>query len=578
MLPPLILQISLIIACAFVGGFVAHKLRLSVIIGYIFVGFILGAVFSNNLEGQEFLSFFSEIGIALLLFTLGLEFNFDHIRSVGRPAALGAFFQIVIVTTAGFVTLPAIMSISYTQALFISFAVSLSSTVVVSKILYGKGDLTASYGELSLGWLVTQDLMVLPILVILSLAGGGIHGNGVFQVAGEIFTPIIKALFVLYITLILGRKLIPYLFKKLALVESSELLLLASFSFAILFAYFANFLGVTFAVGAFLAGLALSSAVINHEVFAQIRPLRDLFSSIFFVSIGLLAVRNFPISNIPLVLVLFAVVVVLKILSVFFISLKFGFHTKVSFLTATALFGVGEFSLVIGKLGSDTGILDQSLFNVLVATTALTLIATPFLSRVSKPLYKKIFGAIKIRFPRAYGKFFYKNDHGKSFPLEKEEDMANHIIIVGYGRVGRESARIFDFAKVPYVVIDYSLKHLKELKGKGRPIVYGDAVNEEILTVAGVKTCKAIVIAIPDARDSELILNHCLRLNPTAKFIARAHRDCDAARLKVRGVSSVVEPEFEASLSLVRHALYSMEMGIEEIETLLAKARRGYRF
>jgi CPA2 family monovalent cation:H+ antiporter-2 len=577
-LPPLILQFSLVTALAFVGGFVAKKLHLPLIVGYILVGVFLGALLTEGFSNAEFFNFFSEIGIALLLFTLGVEFNFDHLKAIGKSAGLGAGIQIIVVGLAGFLILPAIIGVTYLQALFISFAIALSSTAVVSKILYERGETTASYGELSLGWLVAQDLLVLPVMVVLGLVGKNLPAGNFVGVVGEIVLSTTKALAVLYFALIFGKKIIPRVFRSLALTERSELLLLASFSFALIFAYGANFFGVSFAIGAFLAGLALSSAVINHEVFSQMRPIRDLFSCFFFVSIGFLATQNFSLSNIPSIAILFIITFILKTVVVFVVAVKLGFHTKVSFYATLAIFGVGEFSFVIGKFGKDLGALDANAFNVLTATCALTLIATPFVSSQSSYVYKATVNFIRSRLPRFYKKFVYEIDHGKSFPREKEENISNHVIIVGYGRVGREVAKVLDYANVNYVVTDYNITHLKDLKAKGKPFVYGDATNEDILTSAGIKTCRAIIIAIPDALDGEIILNHCLRLNPDAKFVARAHKDSDAARLKVRGVSSVIEPEFEASLSLVRHALYSLEVSLEEIESLLAKARRAYRF
>jgi len=259
---------------------------------------------------------------------------------------------------------------------------------------------------------------------------------------------------------------------------------------------------------------------------------------------------------------------------VFFISKKIGFHGKIAFYTALALFGVGEFSFVIGKIGQDLGVISENMFTALTFCTVFSLVATPFV--VSSAHKLLIF--IKINTPKKILEKFKGADFYKSYPVIIDNSISDHIIIVGFGRVGREIASILDYAKKKFVVIDYNYKNLKDLRSKGKPFVYGDAVNEEILISAGIHRCKAIVIAIPDVKDSEIILDHCLKLNPDAKFIARAHKDIDAARLKVRGVSAVIEPEFEASLMLVRHALYSLEMTIEEIETFLAKARRGYRF
>ncbi|MBU4381281.1 cation:proton antiporter [Patescibacteria group bacterium] len=571
MLPPLILQIAIIISVAFVGGMIAHKLRLPVIVGYLFAGAVFGALFSARIENPEFVNFFSEIGIALLLFTLGIEFNLDHLKVVGKPAVLGALAQIAIVATVGFFLFPVVLGISYLQALFLSLAISLTSTAVVAKALYDRGETNSIYGELSLGWLVVQDLAVLPIMVLLTLFSGKI---GVW----EILIPIAKAGFLFYLTLIFGRKTIPYLFKKLAIASSNELLLLVSFAFALLFASFAYELGLPFAVGAFLAGVILSTATVNHEVFAQIRPVRDLFACLFFVSIGYFASSNFNPSSVGAIIILLIFVLVIKVLTVFLLCLNFKLHTKVAFLTACAMFGVGEFSFILGRIALDEQIFDNRIFNILTMVVVLSMALTPIMMSVAYKMYLYLLKFLKRYSPKIYQKVVAGHDSEVSFPKKDQENLRDHIIIVGYGRVGRQVAFILDLAQMPFVVIDYHLPHLKDLKSKGKPFVYGDATNEEILIASGIKSCTAVLVAVPDVNDSEAILGHCLRLNSTAKFIARAHKDKDAARLKIRGVSRVVEPEFEASISLARHALYFLDFELEKVESLLAKARKGYRY
>jgi len=575
LLPPLITEIAIVVLAAFLGGLTAHRFKIPLVVGYLVVGLVFGSVYSEKIQSREFINFFSEIGIALLLFTLGLEFSLDRLKVVGRPAITAGVVQILFTAILGLLFIPAILNIDYKEALFLGFAVSLSSTAVVVKILYDRGEIDTPYGELQVGWLIAQDLAVLPLMVFLPL----LSDRGVGETDGiwGIIVPVFKSGLLLYLTLVLGRKIIPILFKKLALFNNRELLLLASFAFAIIFSALTNELGMSFALGAFLAGLILSTASVNHEVFAEVRPIRDLFASIFFVSIGFLVSISFLIKNIIPILLLTLFVIFFKFAIVFFVSLFLKYHTKTAFLTGVGLFQIGEFSFILASMGRSEGILEDRLVSILTASAILTLIISPFASLRAPLFYKKIFTFLKIKYPKFYNKFFKSKDMRVSFPTR--EELKGHVLVIGFGRVGRQICHILDIANTSYVVIDQNLKSLDYLKRQGKPYVYGDAIEGEILELAGIKNAKAVVVAIGDVTDSELILNHSLRLNPKAKFVARAHKDIDAARLKIRGVASVIQPEFEASISLARAALYAHDaLDIKDIESYLARARKEYRY
>lgn len=554
-------DLFLVLIAASIGGISVKFLKLQPLVGYIFAGVIFGAFFAHT-AGLDRLA---EIGTILLLFSIGIELSFKRLGRVLKAATLGAVLQMVIVSLVSFGTL-SLFGFSPVPALVLSLGFSLSSTAVVVKILADRGETDTIHGEVMVGWLLVQDLAVIPIMVLLPVlakTGGD----------GFIF-PTLKALLVALVvvvaTVFLGRKVAPYLIHKVASFNSRELLVIFAVALALGTAYATSFFGISPALGAFLAGLVISETQENHAVFAETRPLRDLFVALFFVTLGFLVSPSFIASNIVLILALSFFVIVVKSLVVLFLSFVLKYHGKTAIAMALGLSQIGEFSFVIYSFSRGFNLISPEIATVGIATTLVTLVVTPLLFRSIIPLWretKKLTGKSK-----GLNRFFVGWDKTS---YAKDEEYKNHIIICGYGRVGKWVGKALGDAKIPFIVVDYSQEVVQKLKREGKPVIYGDPAEPEVLDQAGIINAKAVVVAIPDRVSQEELITHIQTISPEVKVVSRAHFDEDVEKLELLKVTKVVQPEFEASVAIVRTLFQAMGKRKEEVRERLANLRRS---
>lgn len=545
----LLIDLTLILFGGTLGGVLATKFKQPIVIGYIIAGLVLGSVIPHFRGESELITIVAEIGVSLLLFTLGLEFSLNRLKSVGKPGVLGAIFQILLVILIFAGILPFILGIEFNVALYLGGIFALSSTAVVAKLLSDKGELDSSQGDLIMAWLIVQDIAVVPLTLILPK----IAGSGSFELL-PLLLSLVKSLIAIYLLLILGKRTVPFIFKKLALFDNRELLLVSAFMFCIAVSVLGHFLGLSFAVGAFLAGLLLSTSAVNHEVFTEIRPLRDLFSSVFFVSLGFLISLGILYNYFLVALLIALLVIVIKVLVILVLVIFFNYHSKLAFLTSIALFQIGEFSFILAKLGFDVGILPKPIFQVVIASSIITILLSPVAYNLAPSIYKNFRNFVKEYIPFLYNLIFNLADSDAKMPRARKVKLKDHMILVGYGRVGSYIGKVLSLTDISYVVIDLHYRTLADLRKRGVPSVYGDAINKDILKLANISDAKGVIIAVPDVITTELILNSIRSINPSASVIVRAHRPEDIARLAIRGVKHIIEPEFEAALSLIRSA------------------------
>ena len=571
-----LIELTTILFGALFGGIIAYRLRQPVVLGYIFAGLILGTLFPSFLNGSardSAVNTLAEIGVALLLFTLGLEFSLPRLKKVGKPAVLGASLQILLVLLSFSVLLHFLLGINFKQALFLGGIASLSSTAVVAKLLNDSASIDSLQGDLMMAWLIVQDLAVVPLILILP----AITSSGSFEPV-SLALGILKSAIALYLIFLFGKKTVPYLFRKLALFNSRELLLVSAFVFCIALATLAEFLGLSFAIGAFIGGILISTSAVNHEVFTEIRPLRDLFSSMFFVSLGfLITIPTFFASLIPALVITFLVLTV-KLFIILSLALFFKYHSKVAFIASLGLFQIGEFGFILAKIGLDSGSITLPLYQAIVSSSIITLVLTPFLFNSAPKIYKVFRNFIRNYQPSLYRFIFKALDSDAKMPKPRKYVATNHIILVGYGRVGRYLAKVLSLAGIEYVVIDLHYRAVHNLRKKGIHSVYGDAVNPDVLLLAGIKSAKGVIIATPDVITNELIINNIRRLNPSARIIGRAHKEEDIARLYIRGITEVIEPEFEASLQIGERILKFFNKTPKEIHHYIQKTRREKKY
>lgn len=571
----LLIKLSLILLAAVVGGFLAFKYKQPVVIGYILAGLALGTVFpffSGDYD-LDIVTLIAEIGVALLLFTIGLEFSMSRLKKVGKPGILGSILQVVFTIVIFTLLLTVVFNFDIKISLFLGAVFSLSSTAVVAKILSEKNALETGHGDLTMAWLIVQDLAVIPMLLLLPI----VTSSEAFNIVSIIFS-ITKAFLFIYLVLLLGRKTIPFLFKRLALYDNRELLLISAFLLCIFIATLAHIAGISFAIGAFLAGILVSSSAVNHKVFAEIRPLRDVFSSVFFVSLGFLISAQTLFANLLVSLSLALLVILVKILLVFLLILVFNYHSKIAFLTSFAIFQIGEFSFILAQVGYSSGVLSLQIYQVVISASIITLIITPFLFNNANYYYKWFKDFTYKYLPKIYNFIFVDLDSDAKMPRPRRVKMKDHIILIGYGRVGGYIGKILDLAGIPYVVVDMYYKTLYDLRKKGVISIYGDATNEDVLVAAGAEKARAAVIATPDIVTNELVLKNLRKVNPSLFVVARAHRIEDIASLSIRGVKHIVEPEYEAGIRIAENLLRHFDTQGKEIRKMLNEVRKNWRF
>ncbi len=552
----LIETLFLVFLSAIVGGIIAKKLHQPPLIGYVALGVLFGNLFASS-TNSSFLQQIADAGVTLLLFTIGLEFSFHRLRKVLGTLVWAVTTQILVTILAcyflflwlGFDPLP---------SLYIAVACSLSSTAIVVKILSERGELETVPGELSTGWLVIQDLSVIPIMIILpTLVAVSRVGNVAFSaVVIAILLSLLKSGLAILVILYLGRKGIPALLNLAAAIDSREIFLLFTVGIVFLSAITTYALGLSGALGAFIAGLLISETSQNHAIFAEIRPLRDLFAVVFFVSLGMVLPIGQVLPIIPLLLGIVVVVMVIKWFLTFGLTRYLGNHRKTSFLVALAVTQMSEFGFIIAKEGMDAKVLNNERYVFLVALTFLTMFAGSSLVSYGHRLYYWFYRTIGKAMPHIF------SNKAELSPNREELPIKDHIVICGYGRVGKYIGRALDMAGIPYLVVDYNYATVALLRSKGVQVVYGDPADKDVLDYAQVDFAKAVIIAIPDRHTQEMIISNAQTLNRHIKIICRTHHEEDQPRLKSLGVTTIVQPEFEASLSIIERLL--PEFGVSQ--------------
>lgn len=555
-------EIFFVLLTALVGGLLVRLLKLSPIIGYIIGGIVFGSIF--GISGFQ-IARLAEIGAILLLFSTGVELSLSKLTRVAKVVVVAGLAQIIIMVFVSYLLL-LLLGIHGLTALILAFGFSFSSTAVIVKLLSDRGESDSLHGEIMIGWNLVQDLAVIPVMAILPAISVG--GEIVWASIG---LALLKALFVVVGTLLLGKLIAPYFLHKIAAINSREILILSAITLAIGTALLTSLFGVSPILGAFLAGVVISESQENHAVFSEIRPLRDLFVALFFVTLGFFVTPQFIFSNIFLILTLSLSVIVIKFLLVFILNIIFKYHGKTAMAVGLGLAQVGEFAFIIFTLASTYKIMDSEATSIGISVALLTLMVTPLLYKNYNSIWKTLKNKL-LRYP-AFNKVVSGGAKGGE---ASEEPYTNHIIICGYGRVGGWVGKALEAIKIPFVVIEYNHEIAEHLKQRGVDIVYGDPTEAEIIEAAGVRGAKAIVLAIPDEFAQEEIVAYVQNVNPHAKIISRVHKDEDWEKLKILKVDKLVQPEFEAAIGIVRSILSSMGRSKEEINERTKKLRLSH--
>lgn len=527
------------------------KINLPSIVGFLIAGMLIGPFGFNLIKSVNQISVMAEIGVMLLMFTIGLEFSLSQLIRIKKFLLVAGGYQLaitIIVSTIIFL----LLGIEINQAIFFSLLVSLSSTAIVLRLLADKDELESPHGKISLGILIFQDLAIVPMFLLIPL----LSGFGELS-SGAIILKIFIAFGVLAGLLLLARFLMPLIVYQLANIRLREAFTIGVILLLLGTAYLTHSLGLSFALGAFIAGLILSESEYNHQIVSEILPFRDAFNSIFFVSIGLLLNFQFVSEHLFLIVVLTIGILLIKSLIVAVIVLLMKFPVRIAVLAGLSLAQIGEFSFVLAQAGLNFNLIGNNFYNSFLAASIFTMILTPLLIKLSPII------AGKTPEPR-------RTDKHISDGLE---NLNAHVIIAGFGLNGSNLARVLKETGIKYVVTELNPDTVKKEKAKGEKIIYGDISKDEVLKAAKIEKANIIVYAISDPAVTKMSLKLVKKLNPNIYALVRTRYVNEVDELKKLGADDVIPEEFETALQIFRKVLerYHIPLNVIMKQTTLLR-------
>ncbi|MBI4299698.1 MAG: cation:proton antiporter [Chloroflexi bacterium] len=554
----LAVDLIVVLGIALVAGVLLHLLRQPPVLGYILAGVAIGPFGLRLVRDTAQVHDLADLGIALLMFALGVEFSLAELRRVGRIAVLGGVIQIAVTAALGLAVASG-LRFPVKEAIFFGMLVAISSTMIALKTLMERGEADSLHGRIALGILIIQDLSVVPMLVFLeSLTGSG------QAMAMALLLAALKAVLFLGVALFLGMRVVPWLLARIAAMQSRELFLLAIVALSLGTAFGTQNAGQPLAFGAIMAGLIISESDLADQALAEIVPLRDTFATIFFTSIGMLMDLRFIGANLVWILVIVAAVIVGKFFICGAIAWFFGYPGRTSILVGASLIQVGEFSFILGRVGLEADVLSDRLFSLTLASALITIALTP-----AGLSWAHRFTLWLDRVPAASAWLAAR------FEPERDEaiGLTQHVVICGMGSVGRQLARALERRDFSYLVIDLDFSTVSNLRQRGITCIYGDASNPVVLERAGLERARVLVLAMPDQAATELAIRHAHSISPKLDIIARVQRDSGLQALKGMGASELVQPHHEAGFEIVRHTLHRYGLTTYEIQHLISTLR-----
>jgi CPA2 family monovalent cation:H+ antiporter-2 len=533
-------DLSIVLAIATAVALVFGRLHLSVVAAFLVAGAILGPTGAGLVSESGMVDALAEIGVALLLFTVGLEISLANLGMMRRRILQGGGVQlsatilltVVVLSIAGFY-LP--------EATFIGFVLSLSSTAIVLKVYADRMELDSAHGKISIGILLFQDMAVIPMMLLIP----SFRQWETAQFSSVAFT-LVKAGVGVGVILLAARFVIPLLLKEVIRLNSREILAMTVLCLILGTAWVARWWGLSLAMGAFLAGMVISESVYVHEIAAQIFPFRDVFNGVFFISVGMLLDLPFLVRHLPMILFISVTVVLLKGFCAGAAIRTLKYPWRVSVIGAVGLAQIGEFSFLLMSEGFRDGLVGTDVYQYLLAVAILTMVATPFLIR-GAPWAARFFVRRVVR-----------GDEPEEPAAESPEAgrIDNHVIIAGYGMNGKNLALVLRSTHVPYLVVDLNDALVREGREAGEPVFFGDVNNPEILDRVGVDRARTLVLAISDPMATRRAVAVARRANPGLTILVRTRYVADVDDLISLGANAVIPEEFETSVEIFSRVLH----------------------
>lgn len=547
-------DIAIIVLAGLVGGLIAQRLRQPLLLGYVIAGIVVGP-FTGGVTVSDVgnIVLLAEIGVALLLFAVGLDFSLKDLKPIRNVVAFGVPIQILLTLAYGF-AIGRLMGWEWQPGVWFGGMIAASSTTVIARTLMNQGRTGTLSGRIMLGMSVVQDLAVVPLIVILPLLNNPEAGLPALAWAA------LKAGAFLLLMVFGGARLMPRLLSHVAAWNSRELFLLTVVAIGLGVGYASYLIGLSFAFGAFIAGVVLSESDHSYQALSDIIPLRDLFGLLFFVSVGMLLNPSFILANWPVVLLILLLVSVGKGLIFAGVTRVFGYGNIVPLAVALGLFNISEIAFVLASEGLRTGSISRDLYALTLSVTIGTMVMTPFVSGLAEPLY-------------ALRKRRFKHEPLQTINMPRG-GMRNHVVIAGGGRVGYHVAQVLLRLGREFVIVELDYRRVRQLQESGFPVVFGDAGQETVLRAAYVEEAALVLVTTPAITDARAVVTQVRRLNPEVHIVGRADGVEEMRLLHDVGVYEVVQPEFEASLEMTRQALLHLDLPTPEIQRYVDSVRQ----
>ncbi len=556
---PFFRDLVLAISAALLGGIVARRVGQPPLVGYLLGGILIGPHTPGPVSDIHHVSTLAEIGVILLMFEIGVEFPVARLRRV-RGVAIGGGLLAVLLIGGIAMAIGRIMGFPLVQQVFFGAMMSLASTMVALKTLLDRSEMDTPHGEIAVGITLVEDLCLITMLVLLPA----------WAAAGEnawrpLLLALTKTLALFSGAYIVGGLLLPALFAMVARLRSHELFVLTVILVVIGTTVGLAAIGLSPALGAYLGGVVVSRSHFSRQVLAELVPNRDLFASLFFVSVGMLVNPLLLWQHPGTLLTVVGVILIIRPLVLGSVVRAFGYAAPTAVLTGLVLAQVGELSFVLAKLGADRGFITSDLYGLVLGAALISILINPLLMRLGAPWLLRRFSHGVEEPPLPEG------------PPVETSALRDHLVMCGCGRIGGEIIAQLRPKGIPYVVIELNPLRVDELRRAGEPCHFGDASNPFILRAAGIDRAKLLAVTHYDVAAAELTIMEALRIRPSIEIIARAHNTSELDRLRKAGASEVVMPEFEAGMEFLRRALEHLGATAAEAEMLVQRRRAAFR-
>ena len=559
---PLLNDIVIIFGLSVAVLFICHRLHVPTIVGFLLTGILAGPYGLGLIKAVHEVESLAEIGIVLLLFSIGIEFSFRKLLQIRKSFLMGGLIQVLLTILAAFV-IARHLGQPTGKSIFIGFLISLSSTAIVLKLLQERAEIDSPHGNTTLGILLFQDVIIVPMILLTPLLAGA-TGDSIESV----ILLIAKGIGIIGLVFVSARWLVPQLLYQIARTRNKEVFLLSVVVICFAVAWITSSAGLSLALGAFLAGLIISESEYSHQALGNILPFRDVFTSFFFVSIGMLLDVGFLFRHPGTIVLAVLGVFALKSVIAGLATVLLGFPLRTSILVGLALGQVGEFSFILSKTGVEYGLVTGNIYQMFLSCSILSMAATPFIMTLAPRLANIV---LRLPLPRKLISGFY--------PVSeiRIDAKKQHLVIIGFGITGRNVARAARVAGIPYAIIEMNPETVRNEQAHGEPIYYGDSTQEVVLQHANIKDARIAVIAINDSTATRGITEIIRRINPKVHLIVRTRYLQEMKPLYQLGANQVIPEEFETSVEIFARVLAKYLISRDEIERLVAEVRSdGY--